>query len=169
MKQRQTADPAVPEMSHSAQVARRFVILIITLAVLLLWGLVLNVNAGSVKIPAGDVFTMVFKAAGYRIANLFTGGNYAAALEEVINTDSNSKIIFSIRIPRMLLAAILGGALAVAGFLIQTFFRNPIAGPFVLGISSGAKMFLAVVTIAMHGLLGQMPLSVTVPRNSAPG
>ena len=93
MKQRQTADPAVPEMSHSAQVARRFVILFIALAVLLLWGLVLNVNAGSVKIPAGDVFTMVFKAAGYRIANLFTGGNYAAALEEVINTDRNSKII----------------------------------------------------------------------------
>ena len=147
MKQRQTADPAVPEMSHSAQVARRFVILIITLAVLLLWGLVLNVNAGSVKIPAGDVFTMVFKAAGYRIANLFTGGNYAAALEEVINTDSNSKIIFSIRIPRMLLAAILGGALAVAGFLIQTFFRNPIAGPFVLGISSGAKLLVGLVMI----------------------
>ena len=147
MKQRQTADPAVPEMSHSAQVARRFVILIITLAVLLLWGLVLNVNAGSVKIPAGDVFTMVFKAAGYRIANLFTGGNYAAALEEVINTDSNSKIIFSIRIPRMLLAAILGGALAVAGVLIQTFFRNPIAGPFVLGISSGAKLLVGLVMI----------------------
>lgn len=147
MKQRQIADPAVPEMSHSAQVARRFIILVIALAVLLLWGLVLNVNAGSVKIPAGDVFTMVFKAAGYRIANLFTGGKYAAALEQVTEADSNSRIIFSIRIPRMLMAAILGGALAVSGFLIQTFFRNPIAGPFVLGISSGAKLLVGLVMI----------------------
>ena len=47
----------------------------------------------------------------------------------------------------MLLAAILGGALAVSGFLIQTFFRNPIAGPFVLGISSGAKMVVGLVMI----------------------
>ena len=44
-------------------------------------------------------------------------------------------------------AAILGGALALSGFLLQTFFRNPIAGPFVLGISSGAKMFVAITMI----------------------
>ena len=141
------ADPAAQEMTHSARIARRFIIMVIALTVLLLWGLVLNVNAGSVKIPVGDVFTMVFKAMGLRIANLFSGGRYAAALDAVISADSNSKIIFSIRIPRMLLAAILGGALAVAGFLIQTFFRNPIAGPFVLGISSGAKLVVGLVMI----------------------
>ena len=49
--------------------------------------------------------------------------------------------------PRMLLAAILGGALSVSGFLLQTFFRNPIAGPFVLGISSGAKMVVGITMI----------------------
>ena len=101
------ADPAAQEMTHSARIARRFIIMVIALTVLLLWGLVLNVNAGSVKIPVGDVFTMVFKAMGLRIANLFSGGRYAAALDAVISADSNSKIIFSIRIPPMLLAAIL--------------------------------------------------------------
>ena len=45
------------------------------------------------------------------------------------------------------MAAILGGALSLSGFLLQTFFENPIAGPFVLGISSGAKMVVALTMI----------------------
>ena len=49
--------------------------------------------------------------------------------------------------PRLIAAAVLGGALAVAGFLLQTFFSNPIAGPFVLGISSGAKLTVAIAMI----------------------
>ena len=147
MKKKPNGEYILPKMTHKARIARRFIILAVALAVLLCWGLVLNVNSGSVKIPAGEVFTMVFKATGYRIANLFTGGKYAEAMDAVINASSNSKIIFSIRIPRMLMAAILGGALAVAGFLIQTFFRNPIAGPFVLGISSGAKLVVGLVMI----------------------
>ena len=52
----------------------------------------------------------------------------------------NSRILWDIRMPRTLAAMILGGALALAGYLLQTFFHNPIAGPFVLGISSGAGM-----------------------------
>ena len=63
-----------------------------------------------------------------------------------------SRILWEIRLPRTLAAGILGGALALAGYLLQTFFHNPIAGPFVLGISSGAKM---VVALAMVFLLGQ--------------
>ena len=62
------------------------------------------------------------------------------------------KIIFSIRLPRILAAIILGGALSISGFLLQVFFGNPIAGPYVLGISSGAKL---VVALAMVFLLGQ--------------
>ena len=152
MERKVKTQPQAQELTHSARIARRFVIMVIALAVLLCWGLLLNVNSGSVQIPAGDVFRMVFKAIGYRIANLFTGGKYADALEAVISGDGNSKIIFSIRIPRMLMAAILGGALAVAGFLIQTFFRNPIAGPFVLGISSGAKLLVGLVMIFGAGV-----------------
>lgn len=64
-------------------------------------------------------------------------------------------IIWKIRMPRLLAAAMLGGALSVAGFLLQTFFNNPIAGPFVLGISSGAKLVVALVMIFFlgHGLM----------------
>jgi ABC-type cobalamin transport system, permease component len=51
--------------------------------------------------------------------------------------------------PRILMAAILGGGLSLSGFLLQTFFENPIAGPYVLGISSGAKMIVALVMIYM--------------------
>ena len=49
------------------------------------------------------------------------------------------------------MAAILGGALSLSGFLLQTFFENPIAGPFVLGISSGAKMVVALTMIYYLG------------------
>lgn len=55
-------------------------------------------------------------------------------------------ILWRIRLPRVCLAMILGGALALSGFLLQTFFENPIAGPYILGISSGAKL---TVTLSM--------------------
>ncbi|MBW1225742.1 iron chelate uptake ABC transporter family permease subunit, partial [Escherichia coli] len=60
-------------------------------------------------------------------------------------------IIWEIRLPRILSAVILGGALSVSGFLLQTFFGNPIAGPFVLGISSGAKLVVSLVMIYLLG------------------
>ena len=60
-------------------------------------------------------------------------------------------IIWKIRLPRILMAAILGGGLSLSGFLLQTFFENPIAGPFVLGISSGAKMVVALAMIYFIG------------------
>ena len=97
-------------------------------------------------------------------------GSVGITFDEIINIifkgDETNKVaynvIWKIRLPRLLLASLLGGALSLSGFLMQTFFRNPIAGPFVLGISSGAKMFLAIVTIAMNGIFQEMPLSVTV-------
>ena len=60
-------------------------------------------------------------------------------------------ILWDIRLPRLFAAALLGGALSVSGFLLQTFFANPIAGPFVLGISSGAKLVVAFVMILFLG------------------
>lgn len=56
-------------------------------------------------------------------------------------------IIWEIRLPRALAALILGGALALSGYLLQTFFHNPIAGPFVLGSSSGSKLLVALVMV----------------------
>ena len=57
-------------------------------------------------------------------------------------------ILWDIRLPRMIAAFILGGGLALSGYLLQAFFSNPIAGPFVLGISSGAKLLVAVLMIS---------------------
>ena len=58
------------------------------------------------------------------------------------------KIVWEIRMPRILTAVLLGGALSVSGFLLQTFFANPIAGPYILGISSGAKLAVAAAMLA---------------------
>lgn len=56
-------------------------------------------------------------------------------------------IVWNIRLPRVIAAVFVGGALSIAGFLLQTFFHNPIAGPYVLGISSGAKLSVALAMI----------------------
>ncbi len=64
------------------------------------------------------------------------------------DTEKINVIIYRIRLPRTIAAAVSGGALSVSGYLLQTFFNNPIAGPFVLGISSGAKMTVAFAMIA---------------------
>ena len=61
-------------------------------------------------------------------------------------------IVYNIRLPRILAGILLGGALSISGYLLQIFFANPIAGPYVLGISSGAKL---TVALAMVFLLGK--------------
>lgn len=87
---------------------------------------VLNINIGSVPISVGEIARIIFTKTG---------------------NATQVNIIWKIRLPRILMAALLGGALSLAGFLLQTFFANPIAGPFVLGISSGAKMVVALTMI----------------------
>lgn len=72
-------------------------------------------------------------------------------IESIAGTSDNlvvSKIVMDIRMPRAIAALLLGGALSVSGFLLQTFFHNPIAGPFILGISSGAKLVVSIVMVA---------------------
>ncbi|MEG1682353.1 MAG: iron ABC transporter permease [Oscillospiraceae bacterium] len=110
---------------------RRYLLTFLGLAVALVALLFWNIGAGSVSIPARD------------LPGILAGGR----------TDETAyQIIWSLRLPRLLSALLLGGALSVSGFLLQTFFHNPIAGPFVLGISSGAKL---VVALTMIFLLGQ--------------
>nr|WP_294678014.1 iron ABC transporter permease [uncultured Blautia sp.] len=99
-----------------------FVILGVLLFILFIW----NVNAGSVPLSVGEILNIIFRHQGEDVA---------------IN------IVWEIRLPRILAVVILGGALSVSGFLLQTFFNNPIAGPFVLGISSGAKLVVALLMI----------------------
>ena len=106
--------------------SKRTLLCFALLAVLLLVLGTLNLMIGSSRLSASEV-----------LAALLPGqsGSMAAG------------IVRSIRLPRLLAAALLGGALAVSGFLLQTFFSNPIAGPFVLGISSGAKLIVALCMI----------------------
>ena len=94
---------------------------------------VLNINIGSVPISVGEIAKIIFTKTGEA---------------------TQVNIIWKIRLPRILMAALLGGALSLSGFLLQTFFANPIAGPFVLGISSGAKMVVALTMIFFIGTFG---------------
>ena len=99
-----------------------FVVAIIILSVLFLW----NVGAGSVDISTSDLFAILAGSG---------------------KDETFSQIVWKIRLPRILAAILLGGALSVSGFLLQSFFQNPIAGPYVLGISSGAKLVVALTMI----------------------
>ena len=109
---------------------KRYGAAFLVLAGLLLVSLVLNICIGSVNVPVGDIPGI-----------LFVGGD----------NEIYQDIVMNIRFPRALAAAILGGGLALAGYLLQTFFHNPIAGPFTLGISSGAKLVVALVMVASLG------------------
>ena len=101
---------------------------ILTLLVLAL--LFANLCSGSVSIPFGEVLRILGGRGGDPVF---------------------SDIVLQIHFPRALAAAVLGGALALSGYLLQTFFHNPIAGPFILGISSGAKLVVAMVMVAALG------------------
>ena len=150
---------------HAARLSDpgRFVLVMILLAGLLAAGLVLNANIGSVPIPPGQVFRLVWQSLRCGAANLLTGGKYAEELSQILWGSTESQILFGIRLPRLLLAAVLGGALSVSGYLLQVFFRNPIAGPFVLGISSGAKMVVGITLIFLAPALGPLnPLSLVL-------
>lgn len=136
--------------------AGRFALVMLLLGSLLLLALVGSVAIGSVSIPPGEVAGLLWDAAYRGAASLLTRGDWAGELAAVVDRSTQSQILFRIRVPRMLLCALLGGALSVSGYLLQVFFRNPIAGPFVLGISSGAKMVVGITLIFLAPHLGSV-------------
>ena len=105
----------------------RFILLLIVTAILS----VMNIYLGSVDIPAEIV------------TDVLTGSRP--------ESDAERYIILESRIPQMLTAIIAGAALASSGLLLQTAFRNPLAGPSVLGINSGASLGVAVVVLLFGG------------------
>ncbi|MBR0093283.1 MAG: iron ABC transporter permease [Lachnospiraceae bacterium] len=119
----------------------RYGLVYATLILLILVLATLNICIGSVSVPVSRIPQILFAGAG---------------------ETNELNIIFRIRLPRMLMAGLLGGALALAGFLLQTFFANPIAGPFVLGISSGAKMLVALVMVFFLERMGSVSSAVLV-------
>ena len=111
----------------------RYTMVFITMAILFFVIVVLNINTGNVHISVAKILKILFLRDGEAV---------------------EYNIIWKIRLPRILMAALLGGALSLSGFLLQTFFSNPIAGPFVLGISSGAKMAVAMTMIVFLKYIG---------------
>ncbi|MHC4830774.1 MAG: FecCD family ABC transporter permease, partial [Planctomycetota bacterium] len=77
--------------------------------------------------------------------------------------ESEARIVFGLRLPRALLAALVGASLAVAGAAFQSLLRNPLADPFILGISGGAAVGAALALLFGAGLAALMPLSLVVP------
>ncbi len=94
----------------------------------------INLAFGSVSIPLDQV------------ANILTGGSSGKA--------SWDFIILQSRLPQAITAIFCGASLAVSGLMLQTYFRNPLAGPSVLGISNGASLGVAIVMLALGGTLG---------------
>ncbi|MBQ1348913.1 MAG: iron ABC transporter permease [Aeriscardovia sp.] len=117
-----TKKPAKTQERRKGRYLAGFLFLFFLLVLLI----VVNLCSGSVAVPAKDIFSILLGR----------------------GEDMASSIILRIRLPRILAAILLGGALSVSGFLLQTFFHNPIAGPFILGISSGAKLFVAFAMIS---------------------
>jgi iron complex transport system permease protein len=107
---------------------RRLALLIGLSVALVVAGVFLHVAFGSVRIPLSESLAALF---GRSIDNAVW-----------------QRIIQEFRIPRALTAAAAGAGLAVCGVLMQTLFRNPLAGPFVLGVSSGASLGVALVILA---------------------
>ena len=131
MKMQKTTEAAGMDFHHEnflrrSRYATVFFVLLIAFGAIT----VLNINTGNVHISVENILKIIFLRQG----------------EEM-----EYNIIWKIRLPRILMAAILGGGLSLSGFLLQTFFENPIAGPFVLGISSGAKMVVALAMIYFIG------------------
>ena len=110
------------QAGRQVRIAAAFLLLIVLLLLSLIW----SVCSGSVSVPIME---------------------FLQELREPKLRGMAWTIIWEIRLPRALAALILGGALALSGYLLQTFFHNPIAGPFVLGISSGSKLLVALVMV----------------------
>lgn len=113
---------------------RRFTITIIALTVLLVLLAVACLVFGSVDIPVD------------KIIDILTGKGSGNKAWDII--------ILQSRIPMIITAALAGAALSISGLLLQTTFNNPLAGPSILGVSSGAGLGVAIVILAMGGSLG---------------
>ncbi|XLS27877.1 FecCD family ABC transporter permease [Flavobacteriaceae bacterium M23B6Z8] len=111
------------------------------LSVSLLICFLVNISLGSVKIPFEDILNML--------------------LFNTPEKESWHYILFHYRLPKAITAVLTGAALSLSGLLMQTLFRNPLAGPFVLGISSGASLGVALLIFGTAFLSGTAGLIVT--------
>lgn len=119
--------PLVTDSPHQ----RRHLLLFVGLAVLSIFVIILSLSWSSVRIPFDDVVRIL---AGQEVTQ-----------------GSRKTIVMDIRLPRVITAMLVGMALGLAGLQMQTIFRNPLAEPFTLGVSSGASLGVALVILAAPG------------------
>src|SRR5690606_22104803 len=118
---------AAPQAANWPRLRVRWGVLAVLLA-LVIAAFMLVLALGSVTIPLED------------ITQVLVGGEASRT--------SWTNIVLKFRLPKALTAALAGAALGVSGLLMQTFFRNPLADPYVLGISSGASLGVALVVLS---------------------
>ncbi|MEX6627500.1 FecCD family ABC transporter permease [Tenacibaculum salmonis] len=124
-------------MSTSKKYTNHFIFLFVLLVIFFFT----NISLGSVSIPFEDIFKSL------------TGG--------LASKDSWQTIILNFRLPKAITAIMVGSGLAICGLLMQTLFRNPLAGPFVLGVSSGASLGVALLILG-SGLFGGALVTITM-------
>lgn len=112
------------------------------LGILLISAFVVNISLGSVFIPLKDWAAILLNDAPVEVYNV---------------------IVLDYRLPKALTAIIVGSGLGISGLLMQTLFRNPLAGPFVLGISSGASLGVAVIILG-SGIFGTTLAALLVSK-----
>lgn len=113
----------------------RQALLLVGLTILLVVAVLVGISVGSVNVPVGDVWSTIWR-------HLF-GADPAVPVDKA--TDA---IVWTFRVPRALLAAIVGAGLAIAGAILQAVVRNPLADPYILGVAQGGS-FGAVIAIAV--------------------
>ena len=134
----------------------RWKIIVILLTLALILTIAFAVTIGPMQIPPLDVYKIIIKNIPF-IGDLVRGGS--SSIEEVV--------VLQVRLPRVLAAAIVGIALAVAGVVLQGLFRNPMADPYLIGISAGASLgaSLAIafgIGLSFFGLIYSIPLMAFV-------
>lgn len=115
----------------------RYTYLFIILSLTLILSLILNISLGQVAIPIKEVFKSLFTSLGTK--------------------ETWEYIIINYRLPKAVTAILVGIGLSISGLLMQTMFRNPLAGPYVLGLSSGSSLGVAFVILGA----GFLPVAVS--------
>ncbi len=131
--------------TRRARITAALIILLILTVVFV----ILNICIGSLQIPVANIPALLGQG--------LNGGETGNELMDTMHA-----VLWKIRLPRLLADLILGGALGLAGFLLQTFFGNPIAGPYVLGISSGAKLTVALTMVFVMQSVGGLSSAFTI-------
>ena len=123
---------------------KRGLVICVLLTVLTLLLLAVNLAVGSVSIPLNEVISILVPHSS-----------------SLVPRSSHEFIIMESRLPQALTAMLCGGSLAVSGLMLQTAFKNPLAGPSIFGINSGAGMGVALVMLALGGSVSVGSLQLT--------